>query len=100
MEGGGGGGGRGGGGQVKRQNLKSLMVLFIEVSFEGMEGLNVTDVRRERIPLLWSAIGKTDLSKGFCSNMGIRRIHVSVEGGSCMEGVYRVTRSERKKGRR
>ena len=30
----------------------------------------MTDVRRERIPLLWSTEGKTALATGFCSNMG------------------------------
>ena len=36
------------------------MLLFAEASFycsfEGMAGLNVTDVRRERIPLVWSTV--------------------------------------------
>ena len=41
----------------RRQNLKSVVaVLFAEVSLEGslegMEGPNVTDVRRKGIPLL------------------------------------------------
>ena len=40
----------------RRHNLKSLVVvLFLYVSrqrsFESMGGINVTDVRRERIPL-------------------------------------------------
>ena len=30
----------------------------------------MTDVRRERIPLLWSTVKETALAKGFCSNMG------------------------------
>ena len=30
----------------------------------------MTDVRRERIPLLLSSVGETALAKGFCSNMG------------------------------
>ena len=34
-----------------------------------MRGLNVTDVRRENIPLLWSTGGETALAKGFCFNM-------------------------------
>ena len=40
--------------------------------FEGMEGLDVTDVRQEQIPqaLLWSTVGETVLAKGFCSTMG------------------------------
>ena len=47
----------------RRQNLKSVVVvLFVEVSlgrsFEGMEGLNMTDVRRKRMPLLWSRVGE------------------------------------------
>ena len=55
-EGGGGAGMRG----EKRQNLKSVVLLFAEVSIqcssEGMGGVNVTDVRRERNPLLWSTV--------------------------------------------
>ena len=35
-----------------------------------MGGLSVTDIRRERIPLLWSTVGETALPKGFYSNMG------------------------------
>ena len=50
--------GGGGGGEASKKNFKSLVVLFLEVSFEcsfeGMGRLNVTDVRREQIPLLWS----------------------------------------------
>ena len=38
-------------------------------SFEGVGGLNVTDVRKERIPLLWSIVGETALARGFCSNV-------------------------------
>ena len=30
----------------------------------------MTDVRKEQIPLLVSAIGGTVLAKGFCSNIG------------------------------
>ena len=49
--------------------MKSLVVLFVKVSFdssfEGVRGLNVTDVRRERIPFLWSTVGETALAKGF-----------------------------------
>ena len=30
----------------------------------------MTDVRRERIPLLWITVGDTAMAKGFCSNMG------------------------------
>ena len=30
----------------------------------------MTDVKRERIPLLWNTVGETMLAKGFCSNMG------------------------------
>ena len=43
-----------------------------EHDFESMGGLNVTDIRRERIPLalLWSTVGETVLAKGFCSTMG------------------------------
>ena len=27
------------------------------------------DVRRERIPLLWSTVGETELTEGFCSTV-------------------------------
>ena len=30
----------------------------------------MTDVRRERIPMLWSTLAETALAKGFCSKMG------------------------------
>ena len=30
----------------------------------------MTDVRRQRIPLLWSSVGVTALNKDVCSNMG------------------------------
>ena len=30
----------------------------------------MTDVRRERIPLLWSTVGEIALAKGFCSSNG------------------------------
>ena len=40
--------------------MKSIVVaLFVEVSFEGMGGLNVTDVRRERTPMLWSTVRRS-----------------------------------------
>ena len=46
--------------------MKSIVVaLFVEVSFEGMGGLNVTDVRRERTPMLWSTVRRRALAKGF-----------------------------------
>ena len=61
----GGGGMRG----KKRQTLKSVVLLFAEVSiqcsFEGMGGLNVSFVRRERNPLLWSTVRERVLLKGF-----------------------------------
>ena len=34
-----------------------------------MEGLNVMDVERERIPLLWSTVEETALAKRFCFNI-------------------------------
>ena len=45
----------------------------------GMGGLNVTHVRRERIPLLWSIVGETALAKGFqvVRTCGIRGIRVT-----------------------
>ena len=46
--------------------MKSVVVLLVDVSllrsFEGMGGLNVTDVRRERIPLLWSRVRERTLA--------------------------------------
>ena len=54
----------------RRHDFKSVnVVLFVEVSL-GMEELNVTDVRRERIPLLWSRERERTLSKGFSFNVG------------------------------
>ena len=58
-----------------RQYLKSVVVLlFVEVnfgrSFEGMGGLNVTDVRTEKIALLWSRVRERTLAEGFSFNMG------------------------------
>ena len=35
-----------------------------------MGGLNLTDVRREAMPLLWSTVKETAVAKGFCVNMG------------------------------
>ena len=59
----------------RRQNSKSVVVvLFVEVSlkcsFKGTKGLSVTDVRRERIPLLLSRVRERTLAKGFSFNMG------------------------------
>ena len=59
----------------KRQNLKSSVVdLFVEVHrerrFEGMGGLNVANIRRERISLLWSTIRDRMMAKGFSFNVG------------------------------
>ena len=62
-------------GKERRQNLKLVVVvLFVEVSlkcsFEGMGGLNKMDVRRERIPLLWSRVRELrTLAKGFSFNI-------------------------------
>ena len=54
--------------------MKSVVVLLVDVSllrsFEGMGGLNVTDVLREIIPLLWSRVRERTLAKGFSFNMG------------------------------
>ena len=33
-------------------------------------GLNKADVRKLRMSLLWSTVGKTALAKGFCSYIG------------------------------
>ena len=82
---------------VPRTPLRTL-ALFVEASFyrgfEGMEGLNVTVVRRETIPLLWSAVRERASAKGFIFNMGIRSILVPAEEQSCLEGLY-TGRSER-----
>ena len=42
----------------KGRQFESLLVVGVsfQCSFESMGGLNVTYVRRERIPLLWSAV--------------------------------------------
>ena len=67
--------------------MKSLFVVsFVEVSFEhsfeGMGGLNVADVRRERIPFLWSTVGQTALLKAFCSTMGYTKYRVTPKNGT------------------
>ena len=59
----------GGWGEARIQNLKSLVeVLCAKVSskrrFEGMGGLNVMEVRRERFPLLWRTVSERALAKG------------------------------------
>ena len=60
-----------------------------------MNGLNVTDVRTERIPLLKSTVGETALVECFCSSTGIRSIRVSAEERSFLDGVYTLRRSEK-----
>ena len=35
-----------------------------------MGGLNVIDVRKQRIPLFWSTVMETALAKDFCFNTG------------------------------
>ena len=52
------------------RNLKSLVAIFVgevglQHSSEGMGKPNVTDVGRERIPLLWSTVRERALAKGF-----------------------------------
>ena len=65
-----------------------------------MGGLNVMDVRREQIPLLWSTEGETALVrlKGFCSNnftWGMQSICVYAEEWSFLEEVDMVRRWEK-----
>ena len=57
------------------------------MNFEGMGGLNVTHVRRERIPVLWSTVRERVLVKAFRVNMGdtkyqcvCRRMKLPVRG--------------------
>ena len=69
------------------------MALFVEVSFDGMGGLNVTDVRRERTPMLWSTVRRRALAKGFYFEHD--DIRVSAEERSWLEGVYTARKSER-----
>ena len=45
----------------------------------------MTDVRRETIPLLWSAVRERASAKGFIFNMGIRSILVAAEEQSWPE---------------
>ena len=57
-----------------------------------MGGLDVTDVRGEPIPLLWSTrtlVGEKALAKGFCSDMGDTK-----NDWGCLEGVH-IVRSEK-----
>ena len=58
----------------------------------------MTDVRRERIPLLWSTVGETALARDVFSNMGIRSVRVSAEEQSCLEGVYLMRKSYKQPG--
>ena len=67
-----------------------------------MEEVNATDVRRERIPLLWSTAENNNNNnqkqrwpKVLVLTWGIRNIRVSAAERSCVERDHAVTRSER-----
>ena len=55
----------------------------------------MTDVRKERIPLLCGRVKERILAKGFSFNKGVRSDRVSAEERRCLEGVYTVRKSER-----
>ena len=57
---------------------------------QGMGGLNVKDVKKVRLPLLWSTVGEAALAKGFCSNMGGTKYPCVCGTMNCLEGVYTV----------
>ena len=58
------------------------MVLFVEVHLKKkkkkncMGGLNVTDVKRWRIPMLWNTVRERALAKGFSFNTGRHEVSV------------------------
>ena len=64
-------------------------------SDEVRTGLNVADVRRDRIPLLWSTIRERAFAKGFTECQKMRKTCVYGEERSCLEGVYTMIWSER-----
>ena len=67
-----------------------------------MEEVNVTDVRRERIPLLWSTAENNNKKQRWPKvsvlTWGIGNIRVSAAERSCVERDHAVTRSERQQG--
>ena len=46
--------------------------MSLQCSFEGVGGLNVLDVRREGLPLLWSMVRERALARGFHFKIGMR----------------------------
>ena len=46
--------------------------MSLQCSFEGVGGLNVQDVRREGLPLLWSMVRERALARGFHFKIGMR----------------------------
>ena len=58
----------------------------------------MTNVRMERIALLWRTVRNERWSKVFALSWGIRSIRVPAEERSFLEGVYTVRRSEKYEG--
>ena len=52
------------------------------------------EVRREKIPLLWSTVGETALAKSFCSNMGDMEYPCVCRRMKLLDEVYTVIKSE------
>ena len=52
--------------------------------------MNMMDVRREQIPLLWSTVGETASAKAFHSGMGRQNICLSAEEQSRMYACVHV----------
>ena len=48
------------------------------MSTEGMGGPNVTDIRRERIPLLWSTVGES-AGQRFCFQQRDCKVSMSLQ---------------------
>ena len=75
----------------RKTELKSLVCRVVLTHFEGMAGLNVTDVRREIIPLLWNIVRERALAIFFFffffKHASIQNIRVSAEERSCQEWV-------------
>ena len=82
---------------MKKTDLKSLLVVQFLTHLLSMRGLNVTDVRRKRIPLLWRTVRLRNSVGQRVSvlTMEIRSIDVSAEEQSCLEGVHTLKRSEK-----